>query len=70
VLVSYSPGPANSLNRPTSVPYYDGGIYILRAGEPANDHRQLVMIKNDSQFNEMMPRAVVSRARCASISAE
>jgi len=59
VMLVYSPGPANSLNRPTSTPYYDGGIYILRGGVPANDHRDLVLIKNDLRYNEMMPRPVV-----------
>jgi hypothetical protein len=62
VLLVYSPGPANSLSRPTSTPYYDGGIYILRGGVPVNDHRQLVLVKNDPRYNEMQPRAVVPYA--------
>ena len=27
LLVVWTPGPANDLNRPTPLPYYDGGLY-------------------------------------------
>ena len=59
VLVVWSPGPANDLNRPTNKPRYDGGIYLLQAGVPIDDHRQLVEIKNDPGYNEMQPRPLV-----------
>ena len=41
------------------MPYYDGGLYILPDGAAVTDHRQLALIKNEPQYNEMMPRAVV-----------
>ncbi len=63
MLVSYSPGPANSLNRPTTLPWYDGGIYLLKSGVPLTDHTRLVRVKNDSGYNEIHPRAVVPYSR-------
>ena len=29
LLVVWSPGPANDLNRPTPTPYYDAGLYLI-----------------------------------------
>lgn len=60
LLLVYSPGPANSLNRPTNKPFYDMGLYIQTGGQAINDPRDLVLIKNDPNFNEQQPRAVVS----------
>jgi len=33
LLVVWSPGPANDLNRPTPLPYYDAGLYLDRRRE-------------------------------------
>ncbi len=60
VLLSYSGGPVNRLNRPTNRPVPDAGLYLLSAGLPINNHKQLRLIKNSANYNEMMPRAVVS----------
>lgn len=59
LLVVWTPGPANDLNRPTTVPYYDGGIYVIPDGDPVTSPDQLVLVKNDPAFNEAWPRAVV-----------
>ena len=59
VLLVWSPGPANDLNRPTNQPRYDGGLYLISGGNPIDDHTLLVPIKNDLNYNEMQPRAVV-----------
>jgi hypothetical protein len=59
LLLVWTPGPANNLNRPTSTPYYDAGIYILKSGQVVNDYRNLVKIKNDPAYNELQPKAVV-----------
>lgn len=59
VLLTWSPGPANDLDRPTSVPTYDAGIYLIRGGTPVNNHRDLVLVKNSPNYNEIQPRAVV-----------
>jgi len=39
VLLVWTPGPANDLDRPTTQPRYDGGLYLLRAGEAVDDAR-------------------------------
>ncbi|MCP5152986.1 MAG: hypothetical protein H6983_02385 [Ectothiorhodospiraceae bacterium] len=62
LLLVWTPGPANDLNRPTPIPYYDGGIYLVPGGEPLDDHRALVLVKNDPAYNEMQPRALVPYA--------
>jgi hypothetical protein len=59
LLLVWSPGPANNLTRPANKPVYDGGLYLLRGGKTAESHKDLVLIKNDPQYNEMQPRPVV-----------
>ena len=59
ILLVWTPGPANNLNRPTQIPTYDAGIYILEDNASIDDHNDLVLIKNDPNYNEMQPRAVV-----------
>jgi hypothetical protein len=59
LLVVWTPGPANDLNRPTPLPYYDGGLYLIPGGNIVNGPQDLVLIKNDPQYNEAWPRAVL-----------
>lgn len=59
LLVVWTPGPANDLNRPTTIPYYDAGIYLMPGGNLITNPNQLVLIKNDPNYNEAWPRAVV-----------
>lgn len=59
LLVVWTPGPANDLNRPTTLPYYDAGLYLIRGGNVITNPSQLVLIKNDPLYNEAWPRAVV-----------
>ena len=59
LLLVWTPGPANDLNRPTPLPRYDGGIYIAPAAAAVYDPAALVLIKNDPAYNEAWPRAVV-----------
>ena len=59
LLLVWTPGPANHLDRPTAMPYVDGGLYVMRGGGPARSAGDLVLIKNDPRYNEMWPRAVV-----------
>jgi len=58
LLVVWSPGPANDLNRPTPMPYYDAGLYVLEGGDAIWDPNELVLIKNDPDYNEAWPRAL------------
>ena len=59
LLVAWSPGPVNALDRPTQWPAADAGIYLIPNGDPVWDPDELVLIKNDSNYNEVWPRAVV-----------
>ncbi|MCG8464110.1 MAG: hypothetical protein MI750_04545, partial [Xanthomonadales bacterium] len=59
LLVVWTGGPANDLNRPTTVPYYDSGLYVINNSQPVSHKNQLVLIKNDPNYNEAWPRAVV-----------
>lgn len=59
LLVVWTPGPANDLNRPTTTPYYDAGLYLIAGGNVVNSPDELVLIKNDPNYNEAWPRAVV-----------
>jgi hypothetical protein len=59
LLIVWTPGPANDLNRPTPLPRYDAGIYLQLGGDPVYDPADLVEIKNDPAWNEAWPRAVV-----------
>jgi hypothetical protein len=59
MLVVWTPGPANDLNRPTTLPYYDAGLYLMPGGDIADSPSDLVLIKNDPNYNEAWPRAVV-----------
>lgn len=59
LLVAWTPGPANDLNRPTTLPYYDSGLYVIDNSVPVNHSSELRLIKNDPNYNEAWPRAVV-----------
>jgi len=59
LLIVWSPGPNNNLNRPTPNPYYDAGIYLVKSGAEVDDYRNLVKIKNDPKYNELQPKALV-----------
>jgi hypothetical protein len=60
LLVVWTPGPANDLNRPTTVPYYDGGLYVINDSAQVWQPEDLILIKNDPDYNEAWPRAVVT----------
>ncbi len=59
LLVVWSGGPVNALNRPANLPAPDAGIYLMPNGGPINSPSQLVLLKNDPNYNEVWPRAVV-----------
>ncbi len=59
LLVVWTPGPANDLNRPTQTPRYDAGLYVIANSSPAWSPDELQIIKNDPAYNEAWPRAVV-----------
>src|SRR5213075_2358643 len=59
LLAVWTPGPANNLDRPTPRPYYDAGIYLIPGGDILSSPSGLVEIRNDPNYNEAWPRAVV-----------
>lgn len=59
LLVAWTPGPANDLKRPVRTPYYDSGLYIIDNSDPVWQPADLTLIKNDPDYNEAWPRAVV-----------
>lgn len=69
LLVVWSPGPTNDLDRPTPQPYYDGGLYIVPGGNVMHSPAELVLVKNDPQYNEAWPRAVVPYRRIHGVEA-
>lgn len=68
LLVVWTPGPANDLNRPTTIPYYDAGIYIAAGGNVIEGPQDLQLVKNDPQYNEAWPRALVPYAAVHGVS--
>ena len=64
VLVAWSGGPVNNLDRPTTMPRIHAGIYLIKTGVSVNDPRQMVKVKHDasSAYNMQMPKAVVPYA--------
>lgn len=62
LLTVYTPGPANHQSG-LKKPAVDGGLYLLKSGEPVDRPDQLRLIKNDPKYNEQYPRAVVSYER-------
>jgi hypothetical protein len=61
LLTCYSPGPVN--HQYTYLPQLDGGIYLLKKGAVVEEPAQLRLIKNDPEYNECWPRAVVPYSR-------
>lgn len=61
LLTIYSPGPVN--HQYTFLPQLDGGIYLIKNGEPIREPAQMLLIKNDPDYNAQWPRAVVPYKR-------
>ena len=62
LLTVWSPGPVNGQNG-LQQPAVDGGIYLLKSGVAIDEPAQLRLIKNDPNFNEQWPRALVPYQR-------
>ncbi|HKB38700.1 MAG TPA: hypothetical protein VKD72_19815, partial [Gemmataceae bacterium] len=61
LLTVWTPGPAN--HQYTFHPLPDGGIYLIKDGKPIDEPGQMLLIKNDPNYNEQWPRAVVPYKR-------
>jgi hypothetical protein len=61
LLTIYSPGPVNHQYK--FLPQLDGGIYLMKNGDVVTEPAQMRLIKNDPEYNECWPRAVVPYER-------
>ncbi|MCI0683584.1 MAG: hypothetical protein L0Y71_15880 [Gemmataceae bacterium] len=61
LLTCYSPGPVN--HQYTFLPQLDGGIYLIKEGAVVEEPAQMRLIKNDLNYNECWPRALVPYQR-------
>jgi len=61
LLTIWSPGPVN--HQYTFLPQLDGGIYLIKDGKVLEEPGQMRLIKNDPNYNESWPRAVVPYKR-------
>lgn len=61
LLTVYSPGPVNHQYK--HLPQLDGGIYLIKSGAVVEEPAQMRLIKNDPEYNESWPRAVVPYER-------
>jgi len=61
LLTIYSPGPVN--HQYTYLPQLDGGIYLIKNGAVIEEPAQMLLIKNDPNYNESWPRALVPYER-------
>jgi hypothetical protein len=52
-----------------SVPTYDAGIYLIKSGKAINHPSKMLLIKNDPNFQELWPRALVPYKRIHGIDA-
>jgi hypothetical protein len=61
LLTVYSPGPVNHQYK--YLPQLDGGLYLVKGGKPVQQPADMLLIKNDPNYNEGWPRAVVPYER-------
>jgi hypothetical protein len=61
LLTTYSPGPAN--HQYSHPPEIDGGLYLIKEGKAIDEPAQMRLIKNDPNYNEQWPRALVPYER-------
>ncbi len=62
LLTCYSPGPINSQGT-LKLPVVDGGIYLIKSGTAVEEPADMRLIKNDPNYNEQWPRALVPYKR-------
>ncbi|MDA1013939.1 MAG: hypothetical protein O3A00_05735 [Planctomycetota bacterium] len=61
LLACYSPGPVNHQYK--FLPMPDGGLYLIKDGQPIDEPAEMRLIKNDPNYNEQWPRALVPYKR-------
>jgi len=61
LLTVYSPGPVNHQYK--YLPQLDGGLYLIKDGAVLQQPADMLLIKNDPNYNASWPRAVVPYSR-------
>ncbi len=63
LLTVYTPGAGPSGGGPQGGPPTDAGIYLIKDGKAIDEPGQMLLVKNDPQFNEQWPRPLVTYQR-------
>src|SRR3954467_8904515 len=67
LLCTYSPGNAHFASAHTvkwpGETLLDAGIYLIKSGKPVDEPAEMFLIKNDPNYNEQWPRALVPYKR-------
>ncbi|HJZ55885.1 MAG TPA: hypothetical protein VKE74_13030, partial [Gemmataceae bacterium] len=61
LLTAYSAGSLNSFTR--YKPAFDSGLYLIKSGKPIDEPGQMRLVKNDPNYHEQWPRALVPYKR-------
>jgi hypothetical protein len=61
MLTVWSGGSLNSVTR--FKPAFDAGIYLIKSGKPVDEPSEMLLIKNDPNYHEQWPRALVPYKR-------
>jgi hypothetical protein len=62
LLTIWSPGPVNRQHK-LKEPAPNGGIYLIKNGQPIDEPGKMLLIKTDPRYNAQWPRALVSYKR-------
>src|SRR5262249_40690198 len=62
LLTVWSPGPVNYKHK-VYEPAIDSGIYLIKGGKAIDEPGQMLLIKNNPNYNEQWPRALVPYQR-------
>jgi hypothetical protein len=63
LLTVWAVGSVNGSGSPRFGPALDSGIYLIKDGKPFAEPGQMLLIKNDPNYNEQWPRALVPYRR-------
>src|SRR6185295_14909932 len=69
MLTVWAAGSVYGSGSPKYGPALDSGIYLIKNGKPLDEPGQMVLIKNDPNYNEQWPRALVPYKRIYGIDA-
>jgi hypothetical protein len=61
MLTVWSAGSLNNISK--YKPAFDSGIYLIKSGQPIDEPAQMLLIKNDPNYHEQWPRALVPYKR-------